>query len=274
LNLGAVREHFYLMNSKSLSGLTVLITRPKNQADSLRHAIESAGGKVLSLPLIEIEALSDAQAVQDLKDKVMQLDCYQTIVFVSNNAVRFGGDAINNYWPQFPVDVDVIAVGPTTARAARESLSCRVIQPESGMTSEDILQLPQLQNVSGKKIAIVRGQGGRELLAATLRERGAVVDYIEAYSRNPVAYEGVDFEQRLRSAGVNVLTVNSGESLERLTQLLAENEEVIHTTYIVVPSERVAEQAKRAGYQLVRDAHGADPLSFLSALGAISINQE
>jgi len=240
----------------------------------MRLAIESAGGKVLSLPLIEIEALSDTQAVRDLKDKVMQLDCYQSIIFVSNNAVRFGGEAINNYWPQFPVDVDVIAVGPTTARAAQELLGCRVIQPDSGMTSEDILQLPQLQNVNGKKIAIVRGQGGRELLANSLRERGAVVDYIEAYSRNPVAYEDVDFKQRLGSFGVNVLTVSSGESLDRLTQLLADDEELVRATHLVVPSARVAEQASCSGYQLVHNANGADPLSFLSALGDININQE
>ena len=263
-----------MINPNSLSGLTVLITRPSNQVESLRRAIESGGAKVLSLPLIEIRALNDAQAIQDLKDKVLQLDCYQSLIFVSNNAVSFGGEVINNYWPQFPIKVDVIAVGPTTAEAASERFACEVIQPTSGMTSEDILRLPQLQDVSEKKIGIVRGQGGRELLADTLRERGAIVDYLEAYSRTPIDYTSADFCNRLLEAGVNVLTVSSGESLDRLTHLLVDNRKKLQQLNLLVPSQRVGRQAENAGYQQVHSASGADPLSFVSALGELGINQE
>ncbi|PCI75909.1 MAG: hypothetical protein COB20_11860 [SAR86 cluster bacterium] len=262
------------MNPKPLSGLTVLITRPSNQADSMQRAIESDGAKALSLPLIEIKALADAQAIQDLKDKILQLDSYQSLIFVSNNAVSFGGEVINNFWPQFPIGVDVIAVGPTTAEAARERLACEVIQPSSGMTSEDILRLSALSDVSGRKVGIVRGQGGRELLADTLRERGAIVDYLEAYSRTPVDYTSADFCNRLQKAGVNVLTVSSGESLDRLTHLLADNRKMLQQLKLIVPSERVGRQAEKAGYQQVHNASGADPLSFVSALGELGINQE
>lgn len=261
------------MNPKSLSGLTVLITRPSNQADSMRRAIESGGAKAVLLPLIEIRALDDAPAIQDLKDKVLQLDSYQSLIFVSNNAVSYGGEVINQFWPQFPIGVDVIAIGPTTAEAARECLACEVIQPSSGMTSEDILRLPQLQDVSEKKIAIVRGQGGRELLADSLRERGAIVDYLEAYSRTPVAYTSADFCAELQKAGVNVLTVSSGESLERLTHLLADDRKLLQQLSLLVPSERVGLQAEEAGYQRVHNAHGADPISFVSALGELGMNQ-
>ena len=263
-----------MINPNSLSGLTVLITRPSNQVESLRRAIESGGAKVLSLPLIEIRALNDAQAIQDLKDKVLQLDCYQSLIFVSNNAVSFGGEVINNYWPQFPLKVDVIAVGPTTAEAASERFACEVIQSSSGMTSEDILRLPQLQDVSEKKIGIVRGQGGRELLADTLRERGAIVDYLEAYSRTPIDYTSADFCNRLLEAGVNVLTVSSGESLDRLTHLLVDNRKKLQQLNLLVPSQRVGRQAENAGYQQVHSASGADPLSFVSALGELGTNQE
>jgi len=261
------------MNPKPLSGLTVLITRPSNQGEGMQRAIESNGGKVLPLPLIEIKALNDAQAIQELKDKVLQLDSYQALIFVSNNAVGYGGELINNFWPQFPVGVDVIAVGPTTADAAREKLVCEVSQPSSGMTSEDILDLPQLQHVKEKKIGIVRGQGGRELLANTLRERGAIVDYLESYRRIPVNHTGAEFCAALQKAGVNVLTVSSGESLDRLTHLLMDNRK-IQQLNIVVPSERVERQAEQAGYQRVHNAGGADVLSFVSALGELGINQE
>lgn len=240
----------------------------------MRQVIEFGGAKVLSLPFIEIKALNDVQAIQDLEDKVLQLDCYQSLIFVSNNAVRFGGEVINNYWPQVPLSVNVIAVGPTTAEAASERFICEVTQPSNGMTSEDILRLPQLQDVSGQKIGIVRGQGGRELLADTLRERGAIVDYLEAYSRSLIDYTSADFCNRLCEAGVNVLTVSSGESLDRLTHLLADDRKKLQQFNLLVPSQRVGRQAEKAGYQKVHNASGADPLSFVSALGELGINQE
>tara|TARA_B110000858_G_scaffold198538_1_gene266498 strand:- start:17347 stop:18069 length:723 start_codon:yes stop_codon:yes gene_type:complete len=240
----------------------------------MRKAMESCGAKVLSLPLIEIKPLTDTKAIQDLKEKVLELDSYRSLIFVSNNAVSFGGEIISNYWPQFPVGIDVIAVGPTTAKAARERLGCEVIQPSDGMTSEDILRLSQLADVGEQKIGIVRGQGGRELLANTLRERGAVVDYLEAYSRTPINYTTTDFCKKLQDAGVNVLTVSSGESLDRLTDLLVDNKEMMQAISLLTPSERVAAQAREAGYQRVHNASGAEPLSFVNALDELSINQE
>lgn len=261
------------MNIDSLTGLVVLITRPLNQVSNMQQALESAGARVLSLPLIEIQALTDVAAIEDLKHKVLDLDNYHCLIFVSNNAVSFGGEVINDFWPQFPIGIDVIAVGPTTAEAARQKLSCEVTHAASGMTSEDILQLPQLQDIEQKKIGIVRGQGGRELLADTLRGRGATVDYLESYSRTPVEYEGHDFCARLRAAGVNVLTVSSGESLDRLTSLLLDNIELMQQIDLVVPSQRVAERALATGYLKVHNAGGADPASFVTALGEVRPNQ-
>ena len=262
------------MNTVSLSGLVVLITRPSNQVGKTQHVLESAGASVLSLPLIEIQALTDGAAIQDLKNKVLDLDNYHCLIFVSNNAVNFGGEIINNFWPQFPVGVEVIAIGPTTAEAARQKFSCEVSYAPSGMTSEDILQLPQLQDIDQKKIGIVRGQGGRELLADTLRGRGAVVDYLEAYSRTPVEYEDRDFCERLRAAHVNVLTISSGESLDRLTSLLIDSAELMQQLDLLVPSLRVAERALALGYARVHNAGGADPASFVAALGELRSNQE
>lgn len=261
------------MNSDFLSGLTVLLTRPSKQQQIMRQTIEALGGAVLSLPLIEIQPLEEPADIQDLKDKVRQLDNYQVLIFISNNAVSFGGEIINNYWPQFPVGIDVIAVGPTTAEATRLQLGCEVIQPTTGMTSEDILQLPQLQNVAQKKIAIVRGQGGRELLAESLKQRGATVDYLEAYRRRPVNYSRQDFCSKVQQARVNVLAVSSAESLHRLKVLLVDNKELGEQLNLLVPSQRVAQQAKDAGFRKIHEAKGADPASFVAALGELNINQ-
>jgi uroporphyrinogen-III synthase len=88
----------------------------------------------------------------------------------------------------------------------------------------------------------------------------------------------------LKAAGVNILTVTSSESLDRLTALLidkglqedgrADNREIMQQLSLLTPSQRVAQQAMEAGYTRVYNASGADPASFVAALGELGANQE
>ncbi|WP_296815495.1 uroporphyrinogen-III synthase [Thiobacillus sp.] len=57
-----------------------------------------------------------------------------------------------------------------------------VVTPD-GQDSEAVLALPQLQAVAGRQVVIVRGVGGRALMADTLRARGADVHFMECYRR-------------------------------------------------------------------------------------------
>ena len=66
-------------------------------------------------------------------------------------------------------------MGPSTARKVSIELDCGVVTSDAGASSEDILLLDELADISGSKVAIVRGIGGRELLAESLRQRGAEV---------------------------------------------------------------------------------------------------
>lgn len=258
------------MNSGSLAGLIVLITRPSAQQQVYADAIEASGGKAVSIPLIEINPLTETTDIQQLKAKVQKLDSFNLLVFVSTNAAKYGAEWIIDYWPQFPADVSVVAVGPTTARSISTVLGCNVIRSDSGMTSEDLLELPILNDVSGKRIGIVRGKGGRELLAESLRSRGAEVDYLEVYQRAPIHYESDEFYQRLKANSVNVLSVTSSESLGKLLSILGDNKGELSLLPLLVPSSRVAEQAQRAGFGTVIDAQGADESSFIAALESLA----
>ena len=258
------------MSSDSLAGLKVLVTRPQAQQQALCDAIEAAGGLAVKLPLLAISPLTAAAETQDLRTRIQNLDHYQLLIFVSSNAANYGAEWINTYWPQFPSAIEVIAVGPTTAGLVTDLLGCAVTKSAAGMTSEDLLALPALRDVNGKRIGILRGRGGRELLAESLRAKGAEVDYLEVYRRSPVRYTSDEINQLLRAASLDVLSITSGESLLQLLAILGDNKAEMSLLPLLVPSLRVAEQAQQAGFNSVINANGADASSFIAALQSLA----
>ena len=259
--------------TSKLSDLRVLVTRPLHQHASLCSAIEDNGGEAKHFPLFAIEPVNEPILVQQIKTKVENLDNYQLIIFISTNAVKFGALWINDYWQRFPVGVGVLAMGPSTARKVSIELDCGVVTSDAGASSEDILLLDELADISGSKVAIVRGIGGRELLAESLRQRGAEVDYIEVYRRMPTQKSGEELATVLRQENINIFVVTSGESLARLDRLIKDTVQLAHTIRsipIIVPSNRVAKDAAQLGYTQVKLALGADDEAIINALQEIA----
>ncbi|MDT8429086.1 MAG: uroporphyrinogen-III synthase [Pseudomonadales bacterium] len=248
----------------TLRGLSVLLTRPAQQSMTLTARIEQAGGHVCQLPLIEIEAITDADAVAELKQKILNLDRYDAAIFISTNAANLGLEWIERYWPQLPTGLTAFAVGPGTAKVLAR-LPWPVYHSARGVTSEDLLALPQLKHIKGQRIALFRGQGGRELLAETLRQRGAEVDYLELYRRQTPDYSSSSVDDLLRQHQVNVIVVTSSQILEVLMHLLSDSADFL-TLPVIVPSRRVLEQAHLSGFTRVLDAGGADDDALFEAL--------
>lgn len=252
----------------SLAGLSVLVTRPAGQADTLAAAIQQAGGQASQFPLLVIQPVQDAARQALARERIQDLDHYQILLFISTNAVHHALDWIDRYWPQFPPGIEVIAIGPATA-AALAGLPLEVHTADSGMQSEDILALPVLNDVAGKKIALFRGVGGRELLADTLRARGAQVDYIETYQRQPPAESAERLLQVLRDQHINVISLTSAQMLANLCALLDIKQHRINLLPLVVPSERTREAALVAGFERVVVSEGATDAATVAALASI-----
>ncbi|VEB39673.1 uroporphyrinogen-III synthase [Chromobacterium violaceum] len=62
-------------------------------------------------------------------------------------------------------------VGAASARRLADLSGRPVLHPTAGSDSEALLALPELADASGQRWLIVRGQGGRPLLADTLAAR-------------------------------------------------------------------------------------------------------
>ncbi len=228
--------------TQALAGRTVLVTRPASQAAALAQAIRAAGGAAFEFPALEIEAVP----LDELSVPLARLAEADIAIFISPNAAQFGMDAIRA-GGSLPDAVRVFAVGPGTARALQARGIVDVITPD-GQDSEALLALPQLQDVAGKQVVIVRGVGGRALLADTLAARGAQVDFMECYRRLQPQADAAPLLARWRVGGIDAVTVTSAETLHNLAALLGEaGRPLLASTPLFASHEKIAEAARRFG---------------------------
>ncbi|MGH8242200.1 MAG: uroporphyrinogen-III synthase, partial [Steroidobacteraceae bacterium] len=168
------------------------------------------------------------------------------VIYVSANAARFGADFLDQRR-----DLPVAAVGQATA-AALNAAGYRVsLMPADGSDSESLLDMRELAHMSGQRVLIVRGSGGREMLARVLTQRGAQVQYAEVYTREPArpaAEAQAAIEQLWRQGGISVYAATSVELLESLVGIVTQRcRELMDSTALVTGSRRVADAAARLG---------------------------
>ena len=222
-----------------------MVTRPRDQAAGLAALIEAAGGRALLYPAIEIEDLPDPAAALRVIGKLDQLDL---AIFISPTAVRKAFELINKARTAWPTGLRAAAVG----QGSRDDLQSQGIQtvvaPESGADSEALLALPALAAVAGKRIAIFRGEGGRELLGDTLAARGAKVEYAACYRRTRPQLDAAPLLSAWAQGRVHAVTVSSTTGLDNFAGMLgAPGPALLAGTPVFVPHPRVAEQARRLG---------------------------
>lgn len=247
-----------------LAGKTLWITRPLGQADALAGELAAAGAKVRQLPMLAISPLPvDAR----IKAVVLDLDRYDLLFFISTNAAGLGMALIHDYWPQFPVGLAVYAVGPTTATEIA-GYGVRAQYPRQRMSSEALLALDSLQDIAGRRALIVRGVGGRELLANALRERGAEVDYLELYERACPPYAVGELADLLATEPPHAVVVTSAEALANLDGLLRADGVDPAALPLYVSSARIADLARDRGFSRTVTMPGADDKAIIGSLQA------
>jgi uroporphyrinogen-III synthase len=245
----------------NLAGLSVLVTRPEQQSEGLCDLIQAAHGRPVRFPTIEILGPADKHAARAELGAASHAD---VLVFVSANAVQYAFPMLPE---QLPLDIDIAAVGNATARALSGSGLDPTLVPKR-MDSEGLLALPELQEVAGKTIYILRGNGGRELLSETLRERGAQVRQVEVYRRElPQRHAAAANLVRGWEHLVQVVIATSNAIVDNLYTLLGdEGAEYLRRTPIIVVSQRMAEHVIERGCEHVHVANSATDADLLTAL--------
>jgi uroporphyrinogen-III synthase len=242
----------------------LLLTRPAEDCAALAQSLAVAGIGSSCLPLLAIEPISVADQQRPLLES---LHDFQAIIVVSKPAARSLLEQLAQAGLQ-PPRQGWLTVGEATA-AVLQGAGLEVSFPQRGDDSEALLALPALRQavaVPAPHILIVRGVGGRELLAERLAEQGASVDYLELYRRCLPVYPAGTLMRRIEAERLNGLVVSSGQGFEHLQQMAGTDWPRVACLPLFVPSPRVAEQARAAGAQQVVDCRGASAAALLAAV--------
>ncbi|WP_338803980.1 uroporphyrinogen-III synthase [Xenorhabdus griffiniae] len=245
--------------------MSILITRPVPAGEELVKRLRSIGKSAFSAPLIAIHPGADLPL---LPQKLQWLSAGDLVFLLSKNAVHYANEQLIQAGQSWPEQLSYYGIGKSTSLMFHQLTGLEIFYSKQGETSEALLQLPTLQSMDNKKVLLLRGNGGREVIASTLRLRGGVVDYCECYSRQPVKYDTADFSRHWQQCGIKTIVVTSGEMLQLLYNLVTDSDGKtwLLNCKLIVVSERLAHIAQTLGWQTIQVAKSADNDALIQAL--------
>ncbi|CAB3790625.1 hypothetical protein LMG28614_03107 [Paraburkholderia ultramafica] len=272
-------------SSAGKAAFTVVITRPAGQSSELIKQLDAAGIATLEFPLIDIAPVADDAP---LRAALASLERYALVVFVSPNAVDHAFARRDGIWPHaLPIGV----VGPGSVQAlARHGVAApahQVISPASAaddeaasFDSEGLFAAIDASlgaaSLDGKRVLIVRGDGGREWLADRLREAGAEVEAVAAYRRivPEPSIGGWARVHQLLAGAPHAWLLTSSEGVRNLHELAQDHltaDEIVQLkrATLVTPHPRIAQTARALGFDRMTVSGAGDERIVRALLAAV-----
>jgi len=249
--------------NKPLHNLNILVTRASHQAQPLCDQINALGGTAIVFPTLAICPSNPNPTL------LQQLDQYDLAIFISPNAVSQTKLLLQQYKIEWPAKLKTIAIGVSTATALRTHQLDASYCPTHEFNSEGVLALPILQQIKGKKIILLQGDGGRELLATTLRARQADVTEAVVYKRiKPTPNPNFSLPEQ----NIDIIICTSNAGLENLVEIVGlSNRTWLQNMSLLVVSERMAAKAKALGF--VKPPLVADNATDIAIIQALIIGR-
>ncbi|MBX3644281.1 MAG: uroporphyrinogen-III synthase [Rubrivivax sp.] len=232
--------------------MRLLITRPRAQADTLVAELRAGGVDAAALPLIDIAPAADASAVRRAWDL---LPGCALAMFVSANAVWHFMQA-RPAPAAWPAGVLAGATGPGTAAALRAAgvPPALLVEPAGDVfDSEALWQRLRDRDWAGRQVLVVRGEHGRDWLAAQFGAAGATVQFVTAYARRPRVLDAAAralLEAALAQPRTHLWVLSSSEAVGHLARLAPQAD--WSRAAAVAPHERIVGALQRLGFGQVR----------------------
>jgi uroporphyrinogen III methyltransferase/synthase len=201
---------------KPLSGMTILVTRPIEQAENLSEKLRELGATTIELPTIKI---IPAENNDTLDEALERLNEYDWVVFTSVHGVRFFMKRMAdlNIARSALKQVMLAAIGPATASVCESAVKKPELVPTEFLSSNIA---DGLGDVKGKRILLPRADIASKKLPDLLRKRGALVDEVVAYRTIIPPDLTPDRLTRIFAGGVDLITFTSPSTVRNLARVL------------------------------------------------------
>jgi uroporphyrinogen-III synthase len=204
----------------------VIVTRPQPQASQWVERLQALGLQARALPLLSI---AEAPQPEEVERAWRALHRQALVMFVSPNAVERFFALKPPGQPPWPAATWAGSTGPGTEAA----LLGHGVPPEAvvtppaqaGQFDAEALwrELQPRRDWSGASVLVVRGEGGRDWLAETLKAAGAHVEFLAAYRRGPPVLDDADLawvRSALHDPQSYVWHFSSSEAIGHLRRVL------------------------------------------------------
>lgn len=243
---------------------TVLSLRPEGQHAVAHSASELRGAKFLSCSSIKLEAL------HNVPELISALACDHIIV-TSPAAARFANQA-----PAFAYSRESqwFALGEGSASALKKIGVDKILIPDDGSHSENLLAMKQLQNLHGLHVGLLTAPGGRGLIEATLTKRGAKLHVAQTYQRKAVMMKPSELDALRQIEKPFAVLCSSHEVFKSFWQQLdSALQETLKTGLWIVSSERLQELLQHAGISNATISPSPQPEAMLAHLEHVQMLQ-
>jgi uroporphyrinogen III methyltransferase/synthase len=207
--VASLRRALAWSEHRSLAGVSVAVTRAREQASVLAGRLRSLGASVIEAPAIRIVPRPFT---------VPELTTYDLLCLTSPNGVRlmFQALADSGRDARSLAGVRVAAIGPGTARSLREHGVIADIVPER-FVAEGLVEA--LADTPLGHVLLARAAQARDVLPTALAQRGADVDVLELYDTEA---EALSEEQLQAVRQADYVTFTSSSTVRFLLQALGD----------------------------------------------------
>jgi uroporphyrinogen III methyltransferase/synthase len=240
----------------------VIVTRPVEQAAGWVQQLQQWGYETFLFPVLAIEPVVWSEPT---RTHLHQLNQFDFVHFSSPNAIHYALQPLGKNATLWASSAHIGLMGSGSRALMRrwypESAPQWISPPEEGAwDSETLIQVmarqPWLKDL--RRALLVKGQGGREVLADWLRSHSIEVQYAEVYARQPLQFTP-ETEAKLHSLRdmaqcIWLLTSSEGsQALGKIIRRLSDGElqQKLWHASVLTTHERVAWAAHQAGFEQV-----------------------
>jgi uroporphyrinogen-III synthase len=166
----------------TLSGTSVLVTRPGERSRGVAERLVALGANVEARPTLAVESPRDRETP---REAVANASRYDWVVLTSRNGVRFFHRAwCDRHGAPVALPFSVVSIGPGTAdEAAALGFAVDVVasKPDSEGLARTLVSLV----TSGQRALVVRPEVASDRAVEALRAKGVEVDAVAFYRSVP-----------------------------------------------------------------------------------------